>query len=163
VPIVRNQSYEGFEAEIVRTASQELVCLIRRSQKATGLRVVSRDLGVTRGTAEEVPVGHALGLLLDGGQLLVNHRANPERMGKPAQGSMGTVLSLSLDGGKTFVSSVLLDTKGAVGNHTYGGIVKLGAGGPATYFTSSYSTPKSYPTVRGKPGRVCCVYGRFFR
>ena len=147
----------------MRTDSQELVCLIRRSQKATGLRVVSHDLGVTWGAAEEVPIGHAPGLLLDGGQLLVNHRANPERMGKPAQGGMGTVLSLSLDGGKTFVSSVLLDTKGAVGNQAYGGIVKLRGGAPATYFTSYYSTPGSYPTVRGKPGRVCCVYGRFFR
>ena len=163
ITVLRSPSYEGFEAEIVRTGSRELVCLIRRSYKPSGYRAVSQDLGVAWGPPEDVTVGHAPGLLLEDNWLLVNHRADPERMGKPLPKGMGTVLSLSLDHGKTFVSNVLLDRIGAGGDCAYGGIVKLRPGAPAPYFTSYYSTPGAYPKLPGKPGRRCSVYGRFFR
>lgn len=163
VSIARDNAFQGFEAEIAPLADNSLVCLMRRTNAPTGLRSVSSDNGKTWSNPEEVPVGHAPGLLVDGDMLLVNHRADIRQLAKPGYELKGTVLSLSLDGGRSFVDSVALDKRGKGADRAYGGIVKLGRRAPAPYFTAYYSQPKDYPTIRRGRGKTCCIYGCFFR
>lgn len=143
VIIHREPKFLGMEAEVAQLEDGRLVALIRRTHKELGLRALSEDGGKTWSEAEEVSVGHAPGILVDGGMMLVNHRARAD--GTPASGydDKGTVISLSLDAGKSFVDHLPLgfskDLKHG-GDSAYGGIVKLPAG---DYFTTYYTkTPK---------------------
>jgi len=162
-PIARDKTFQGFEAEIARFKDKTLVCLMRRTHFPRGLRSVSTDGGKTWSEPEPVPVGHAPGLLVDGDLLLVNHRADFRQLAKPGYRLKGTVLSLSLDRGQSFVGTVALDRRGKGSDRAYGGIVKLGRRAPAPYFTAYYSQPQDYPSIRHRPHRVCCIYGCFFR
>jgi hypothetical protein len=151
--IHQEPQHQGMECELAQLPGGEIVALARRTDRALGLRFVSSDGGRTWSEPEEVPVGHAPGLLADGDRLLVNHRAKPDGEPAPGYDGKGTVVSLSLDGGRSFVDHLPLGfpiQHGYGGDTAYGGIVTLPDG---DYYTSYYS-----PTADGVR-----VFGQRFR
>jgi len=148
---------QGMECELAELGDGRIVALIRRTSKTLGLRTVSEDGGKSWSEPEEVPVGHAPGILVDGDCMLVNHRTFPD--GEPRENTTGegrgnyegkgTVISLSLDAGRSFVDHLPLGfpirTHG--GDTAYGGIVKLPDG---DYYTTYYSTTDEAVHVFGQ-------------
>src|SRR5690606_35561624 len=127
---------------------------IRRTNESMGLRSVSEDGGNTWSEPAEVPVGHAPGILADAPYMLVNHRASPDGQPRPGYEGKGTVISLSVDAGASFVDHLPLgfpvrNNRGA--DSAYGGIVKLPDG---DYFTTYYSTTDTAVHVFGQRLRV---------
>ncbi|MFO7906893.1 MAG: sialidase family protein [Pirellulaceae bacterium] len=152
--IHREPDFQGMEAEVVELDDNRIVALIRRTRKTHGLRAVSEDGGRTWSEAEEVPVGHAPGILVDGGMMLVNHRAKSD--GTPAagygRGRKGTLVSLSLDAGNRFAAHLPFGLPYRKASDTaYGGIVRLAGG---DYFTTYYNDSGKGVHVFGQRFRV---------
>ena len=160
--ICRQIPHQGMECELAQLDDGHIVALIRRTAKKLGLRSVSEDGGKTWSEPEDVPVGHAPGLLADGERLLVNHRTFPD--GRPRENTTGegrgnyqgkgTVISLSLDAGRSFVDHLPLGFPIRTdfgGDTAYGGIVKLPNG---DYYTTYYSTTPEAVHVFGQRFRV---------
>lgn len=153
-------TYQGMETDLALLDDGRLVALIRRTNEKTGLWSVSEDGGKSWSEPEEAPVGHAPGILVDGSIMLVNHRTFPD--GQPRENTTGekrgnfqgkgTVISLSLDSGRSFAAHLPLGfpirTYGA--DTAYGGIVKLSDN---EYYTTYYSTTDDAVHVFGQ--RFC--------
>ena len=148
VELHREPARQGMECELAEIADGQLVALVRRTSKKLGLRLESADVGRTWSAPEAVPIGHAPGILVDGGIMLINHRTFPdgrarENTSGEARGNYAgkcTVVSLSLDAGRSFVAHLPLGqpVRNDFGGDTaYGGIVKLPNG---DYFTTYYTT-----------------------
>ncbi len=159
--IHREPRFQGLETEVARLDDGRVVSLSRRSFEAMGLRAVSEDGGRTWSRAREVPVGHAPGILVDGPYMLVNHRAYPDGRarakggGKPAGDApkMGTVISLSLDAGESFVAhlSLALPVPIRGGDSAYGGVVKLPDG---AYYTTFYRHTEEAVHIYGQRFKI---------